>query len=83
MIGLMKLPNVLTKRENGIEVTIWPQAEMWEYYNEYEDVYLSGYLCLLSTQDEVRVLGFDGCYVLPDEVKQFLEEQGFVLDVLF
>lgn len=76
------MPGRFTKRQNGIEVTIYSDEEMWEFYDEYEDVYLSGGLDICDTgYGHPVVEGYDGCYDLPDEVKQYLVEIGYELDL--
>lgn len=62
--------------DNGVSVHIF-DFEVWEYYRESDDTYMSGGF---DVEDNV-VVDYDGVFELPEEVQSALIKCGFTLDL--
>lgn len=62
--------------DNGVSVNIF-DYEVWEYYREYDDEYMSGGFEV----DNNVVVDYDGVSELPEEVQFALIKCGFTLDL--
>lgn len=62
--------------DNGVSVSIF-DYEVWEYYREYDDEYMSGGFEV----DNNVVVDYDGVSELPEEVQAALIKCGFTLDL--
>lgn len=65
--------------DNGIEVSIWPLYESWEFCDTTDEAnsYCSG--CYMS--DHGEIYDYDGVFELPQEVKTALIEFGYTLNL--
>ena len=62
--------------DNGVSVSIY-DFEVWEYYRESDDTYMSGGF---EVENNV-VVDYNGVFELPEEVQSALIKCGFTLDL--
>lgn len=63
--------------ENGVEVKLFLDEQIWEWYNSRTDEYLTGVYALEGSY----VIDYDGCYSAPKELLQTFKDAGYKLDI--
>lgn len=65
--------------DGGVNVTIWPKLEVWEYCVEGDgETHCSG----IYITEEGAVIDYDGVFELPEEVVEALKDYGFRIELL-
>lgn len=59
--------------ENGSEVVLFLQEEIWEYSRDQDDDYISGTYVVENN----AIIDWDGCFELPEEVMLAFIHYGF------
>ena len=65
---------------SNVEVCIYPEIEIFEYYDEATDDYLCG--GFWTDEDGKKIMDYDGCFQLPVFVMNALIECGYDLTEL-
>lgn len=66
-------------REGDIEVNVFPDLEVWEFYNHENDDHVSGcFFC--DDEDPKRIIDYDGVFQLPDIMYRAFVDMGYNVD---